>query len=336
MLVLVAAPTVTVFVQSFTGLAERSVTKTEICGPFGCAEQSGLSQQATTSDKPARRFVGLAHYRDRAHLAFGEIHHRWHTSDSLVNFLQKTLTLPFYGALLFTLVYTLIVTPLAILLGLWLACCIKRLAPQYRAPVVFITLLPMVVTPLMGALALFWMLDTHAILGTALREISGNNAFSLRASTPLTWLVLIFHGIWQSAPLAFVVYYAGLYTVPRSLQDSARVDGASQWQILRYVTLPHLLPMTIFLVLIQIMDNFRVLDPIIGFATDGFARTLSFNVYADLQSDAIRMGSAATTSSLMIVLLALLITPILIWVMRHNTQHSLQPGLRAHQRRSFA
>ncbi len=324
MLVLVAAPTVTVFVQSLFAQSERSVSTTEICGPFGCVAQSGVSQGSPVTGDAAKRFVGFSHYRDRAHLAFDQIRDQWQSSPDFAAFIGNVAALPFYGALFFTLMYTLLVTPLAILLGLGLACCIKNLAPRYRAPIVFITLLPMVVTPLMGALTLFWMLDTHAILGTVLRTIAGNDTLSVRSSTPLSWLVLIIHGIWQSAPLAFVVYYAGLHTVPRTLVDSARVDGASRWQTLRYVTLPYLLPMTVFLVLVQVMDNFRVLDPVIGFSTDGFVRSLSFNVYADLQSDAMRVNSAATTSALMIVLLALLMTPVLLWLIRHKTQNSLK------------
>lgn len=323
MLVLVAAPTATVIFQSFFSLPAKTLTATEICGPFGCTEQTGVLADEAASSISQNRFVGLAHYRDRAHLAIDEIRERWRTSNSIRVFVNQVMALPFYAALLFTLLYTLVVTPLAIVLGLWLACTIKRLHSRYRAPVVFVTLLPMVVTPLMGALALFWMLDSYAVLGAALRTLSGSDSFSIRASMPLTWLVLLLHGIWQSAPLAFVVYYAGLHTVPRTLIESARVDGASRWQILRYVTLPHLLPMTVFLLLVQLMDNFRVLDPIVGFGADAFARSLSFNVFADLQSNAVRFNSATTTSTLMIIVLAVMLTPLLVWLVRHNTQHSL-------------
>ena len=40
-------------------------------------------------------------------------------------------------------------------------------------------------------------------------------SLSLKASTPLTWIMLMVYGVWHSAPFAFVVFYAGLQTLPQ-------------------------------------------------------------------------------------------------------------------------
>ncbi len=90
------------------------------------------------------------------------------------------------------------------------------------------------------------------------------------------------------------------------------VDGANRWERVRYVVIPHLAPLTVFITLIQLMDNFRVFEPIVGFSAGANASSLSYNIYSDLQGDLTRFNSAATTSVLTIIGVAILLTPVLI------------------------
>ena len=90
------------------------------------------------------------------------------------------------------------------------------------------------------------------------------------------------------------------------------IDGASRWERVRYVVLPHLSPLVIFVALIQLMDNFRVFEPIVGFSAGANASSLSYNIYSDLRGDVARFNSAATTSVLTIIGVAILLTPVLI------------------------
>ena len=329
MLVFIAVPLVSVVVQSLHVPKHKVVATGEVCGPFGCTSQPLVkdtsknavkneitSETAGESTSVFGRFVGFEIYRDRAHLAIAEITTVWQQSDNLASFATQIMNLPFYRALGFTLVYTLLVTPIALLCGFWLACRVAEIPRLIRSTVVFITVLPLFVTPLVGSLLLFWMMDSSGIIGYALQWLSGDPALSIRASAPLTWIALIGYGIWHSVPLAFIVYYAGLHTVPRDAVDSARVDGASRRQITRYVVAPHLATLTVFLLLILLMDNFRVLEPIIGFASESHASSLSYSIFTDLRGDASRFNSAAATSVLTIAALALLLLPVLLQAAR--------------------
>ena len=69
---------------------------------------------------------------------------------------------------------------------------------------------------------------------------------------------------WHAAPFAFVIFYAGLQTLPADQLEAAQIDGATRTQQVRYVVLPHLMPLVSFVALIQLMDNFRVFEPIVG------------------------------------------------------------------------
>jgi ABC-type sugar transport system permease subunit len=79
------------------------------------------------------------------------------------------------------------------------------------------------------------------------------------------WISLIVYGVWHAAPFAFVIFYAGLQTLPADQLEAAQIDGATRTQQVRYVVLPHLMPLVSFVALIQLMDNFRVFEPIVGF-----------------------------------------------------------------------
>ena len=76
------------------------------------------------------------------------------------------------------------------------------------------------------------------------------------------WISLIVYGVWHAAPFAFVIFYAGLQTFLDQL-ETAQIDGATRTQQVRYVVLL-IMPLVSFMALIQLMDNFRVFEPIVG------------------------------------------------------------------------
>ena len=156
------------------------------------------------------------------------------------------------------------------------------------------------------------MVDARGIVGTALISLSGDPSLSVKASTPLMWIMLIVYGVWHSAPFAFIVYYAGLQTVNSDTLEAAQIDGASRAQRIRYVVVPHLLPLTTFIALMQLMDNFRVFEPIVSFAASAHATSLSWAIYNDLGGETRQLSSAAATSVLTVVCIIILLTPVLI------------------------
>ena len=314
MFVFIAMPLVSVVFQSLYIEHEQVMRVTKNCGPFGCKEEVSVDYEATQQlrdQNPLGQFNGLGTYLDRDHLAASEVGEAWTSSTSLGEFSTKLYNLPFYRSLAFTLAYTFIVTPFVIFLGLLIALGVNRLTPVLKGPTIFLSLLPMIVTPLIGSLILFWMIDAQGIIGKTLQLLFDDNELSLKASPTLTWLTLMIYGIWHSAPFAFVVFYAGLQTVNADALEAAMIDGASRLQRVWYVVIPHLKPLFIFVALIQLMDNFRVFEPIVGFSAEANASSLSYAIYSDLKGDVIQFNSAAATSVLTIVGVAILLAPVL-------------------------
>ena len=323
MLLFIALPIVSIVMQSMHTPHEQIVKIVENCGPFGCKQETTVDQQATEllrAEKPQGKFVGLDIYLDRGHLATAEVAELWRTTDSFGEFFNRLGNLPFYRAMAFTLTYTFTVTPLLIILGFTIAIAANSLNRYIKGFVIFFSLLPMIVTPLIGSLILFWMIDSRGIIGTFIQWMAGDPDLSLKASTGLTWVMLIVYGIWSSAPFAFVVFYAGLQTLPSETLEAARIDGASRWQQIRYVTIPHLMPLVTFVALIQIMDNFRVFEPIVGFNAEAHATSLSWIIFNDLSGETQLLSSAATSSVLTVICVAILLSPVLVRTWRDFNQ----------------
>ena len=93
-----------------------------------------------------------------------------------------------------------------IFIGLMIALAVNSLHRHLKGLIIFFSLLPMIVSPLLGSLVLFWMLDSRGVLGSAIQWLANDPGLSLKASTPLTWIMLIVYGVWSSAPFAFVVF----------------------------------------------------------------------------------------------------------------------------------
>ncbi|MFV0243984.1 MAG: carbohydrate ABC transporter permease [Qingshengfaniella sp.] len=315
MVLFIALPIFSVGYQSLYIEHEKILLETETCGPFGCNTQVSVDAAAMAqlrAEQPAGRYNGLGTYTNASHLAVSEISEIFATSENFGQIRNRIMNLPFYKALIFTLAYTFIVTPLVIMLGFFIAVVVNSIPKMLKGPVIFFSLLPMLVTPLIGSLVLFWMIDSRGIIGAGLQALFGDPTLSLKASPALTWVTLFVYGVWHSAPFAFVVFYAGLQTVPDDTLESAMVDGASRWERIRFVTIPYLMPLATFIALMQLMDNFRVFEPIIGFSAAASATSLSYLIYNDLRAaESPLFGSAAATSMLTIVGVIILLLPVL-------------------------
>jgi len=316
MLLFIALPIVSVFIQSLYVGHEQVLVVSESCGPFGCTESTSVDLEATEALRaaaPLGKFNGLGTYLNRSHLAFAEIGVAWAESETFGVFWDEVSNLPFYRALTFTLTYTAVVSPLVILLGLAIAVGVNNLPRLLKGPSIFVSLLPFLVTPLVGSLILFWMVDSDGVIGATIQRIFDDPNLSLKASTALTWTMLIVYGVWHTLPFSFITFYAGLQTVPTDTLEAAKIDGANKWQSMIYVVVPHLMPLVSFVTLMLLMDNFRVFEPIVSFSAEAHATSLSWIIYNDLRESGNPLyGSAGATSLLTIIGVVILLTPVLI------------------------
>ena len=315
MVLFIAFPIISVLLQSVHAPHPAVLVEVETCTPLvGCTVETTMDQDATKAIReaePLGRFIGLEIFFDRGHLAVKEVREIIRNSNSFNEVFSKLSNLPFYRALAFTLTFTFIVTPFVIIFGFLIAITVNAISSHLKGLVIFFSLLPFVVTQLIGALVLFWMIDSRGILGSAVQWIASDPNLSLKASTGVMWVSLIIYGIWHAAPFAFVIFYAGLQTLPQDQIEAAKIDGASRYQQTKYIIIPHLFPLITFVALIQLMDNFRVFEPIVGFNASAHAQSLSWFIFNDLGGETRQLSSAAASSVLTIIGVSILLFPVL-------------------------
>ncbi len=320
MLVFIAFPLVSVFWQSFT--LTQPVTRivtVESCTPGFTGQtcvQETKSQPVLGEDGrilTETRFVGLQNYAtvvepDRAWSAIASGN------------LSALLSIDFWRALRFTLTFTLITLPLVLIVGLGLALAVNSVTRAVRGPVIFVTLLPFIITPVIGALAIRWLFVGDGILTRLMEHWSGQE-IAMFAQGWTIELLMMFYRVWHVAPFAFVIFYAGLQGVNQDAVEAALIDGASRVQRLRYVVIPHLMPLIIFVALIHLMDAYRVFEEVVGFRSEAYVISLQYLTYDFLMPDNTgnrAIGRASASSMLTMVGIVILLIPLL---RRTWTQH---------------
>lgn len=311
MAALIALPLVLVFAQSFfvtTEVMETVVQKN--CDPFGCKTEEVLSPVRGDDGRIVRatRWVGFDNYRallqpDTVAAAFAAGGRGW---AALAN-------IDFYRALRFTLTFTLITLPLVLLVGLALALSVNRALQSLRGPVIFVSLLPFIITPLIGALSIRWLFIGDGILTAALEWFLERD-IALFAQGWTIEVLMLFYRVWHVAPFAFVVFYAALQTVSQDALEAALIDGATRLQRLRYVIIPHLAPLIVFVALIHLMDAYRVFEEIIGFSAQAHRISLQWMTFDLLQPDDSgnrAIARASASAMLTMVGVTLLLAPLL-------------------------
>src|SRR4051812_6011634 len=124
MIVFIAMPIVSVAYQSLFVEHEKVMTSVQSCGPFGCTSEVRIDTAAMEKireEQPMGRFNWLGTYTNPGHLAFDEVAMIWRASPTIGAAILGILDLPLYKALSFTVVYTFVVTPLAMALGFVIA-----------------------------------------------------------------------------------------------------------------------------------------------------------------------------------------------------------------------
>ena len=91
---------------------------------------------------------------------------------------------------------------------------------------------------------------------------------SLLLETKYGFWGLIILMCWQQVGYMMIIYIAGLQSVPESLHEAAKIDGASKWQTLIHVTLPNMMPSITICTFLTLTNSFKLFDQNLAL-TDG-------------------------------------------------------------------
>ncbi|HEY1325778.1 MAG TPA: sugar ABC transporter permease [Casimicrobiaceae bacterium] len=115
--------------------------------------------------------------------------------------------------------------------------------------------------------------------------------------------------VWHWTPFVFVLLLAGIEALPQDTYEAARVDGASAWQELRYVTLPMMLPTLAVTLIFRLVVSFKVFDEVYLLTGGGpgtATEVVSFTIFRRFFTED-RAGYGSAISVIVLFLLALVI-----------------------------
>ena len=223
----------------------------------------------------------------------------------------EVLTDPdFWAAFRLTILYVAIVVPVHIVLGLGLANLLDRVS-RGRGIYMAALLLPFIVTPVVGTLMVRDLFDRGGLLAW-LWEMITDDPFVITTEN-VRW-VLILHGLWAITPFAVITFFAGLQTMPEERIEAADMDGAGFWAKQRFVVIPHLRSLITFVLLITIMDAYRVFDSsfVFGQSVGQAANTLQvYNFEVALSGQIGRVGKGNAVAVITVIGIFAVLIPFL-------------------------
>jgi multiple sugar transport system permease protein len=212
-----------------------------------------------------------------------------------------------------TLLYTGVASVIKFAVGLYLAVLLNQSLP-FKAIIRSVVLIPFIVPTVLSAIAFWWLYDSQfSIISWSLRQLGviSSNIDFLGNPWNARWSV-IFANIWRGVPFVAITLLAGLQTVPPSLYEAATIDGASQWQMFRYITYPLLTPIIAVVMTFSVLFTFTDFQLIWAMTRGGpvnathLMATLSYQ--RAILSGYLGEGAAISTAMIPFLLAAILIS----------------------------
>lgn len=149
-----------------------------------------------------------------------------------------------------------------------------------------ILLLPWVVPPVVAGTSWMWMYaDQDGIINRTLRDLGV-------IARPIYWLsvphlamiaVIIVH-VWRTFPFMMITVLAALSSIPDDIYEAGRIDGASNWQLYRYITFPLIFPISITAMVLSSIwtfNDFGTIFVLTGGGPAGATTTLIIQSYKE-------------------------------------------------------
>ncbi len=165
-----------------------------------------------------------------------------------------------WNSIVVTLEYVAINIVFQTILALLIAVLMQRLI---RSTFVRgILLMPYLVSNVVVALVWLWMLDYQMGITNQLLEWIGLPRLMFFGSEQLVIPTIAFVNIWRFMGYTALLIFAGMQSIPNTVYEAARVDGASEWQMFRRITLPLLRPNLAMVVITSMIGSFQVFDTV--------------------------------------------------------------------------
>jgi multiple sugar transport system permease protein len=212
---------------------------------------------------------------------------------------------PFWRAMRATAIFTVVSVPVLVILPLGVALLLNRKFPGRNAFRAMIFAPYVLGVAVVGVL---WRLLLDPNIGAVnylLGVIGLPDTTGWTTATPWAWVSLVGMTVWWTLGFNAIVYLAGLQDIDRSLYEAAQIDGASKLQQFRYVTIPGLRPVLLFVITVTVLASANMFGQayIVTNGAPGQETRTAIMFIAEEGFRNFRLGSAAAMSYVLSVFL---------------------------------
>jgi multiple sugar transport system permease protein len=224
------------------------------------------------------------------------------------------------GSVVVTLIFVFAGIGLQLSIGLGLAMLAVQQVP-WRRFFRILFLIPLTITPVGVGYMFLMMTDTSKGPFEPIWVALGLRNFTWVTDPWLARLAVIIGDTWQWTPFVFIVLLAALESLDQEVREAALVDGASRWQSFRHITMPALLPVTTTIILIRIIEGFKIIDmPNILLGGGPGTATQSMTLQAYIDWNTLNLGRSAAVAYLLLILVSIVATVYVSFVRRRVTE----------------
>jgi multiple sugar transport system permease protein len=165
----------------------------------------------------------------------------------------------FWRATFNTVLFTAIIVPVSLAIGLGLAVLMNSVLPA-RPLLRTIIILPMVISGVATGLMGEMVFDQNTGVVNRLLEAVGLGAVSWQSEGGPAFATVVLVTLWWRIGFNMVIYLAGLQSIGPHLYEAARIDGAGPWAQFRHITVAMVGPSTFFLLIMNVIYSLKVFD----------------------------------------------------------------------------
>lgn len=221
----------------------------------------------------------------------------------ITNYIQLFNNNTFLLALKNTLIFTVIAIPLLMVISFLLALFLnsfKKISSFFKSSF----LIPVVVP--VASLICVWQVifDDYGAINGFLNLIGVDTVQFFNSEFSMVMIIFIY--IWKYCGFCVILFTAGLANISQSLYESAKLDGASTFQLVRKITIPMITPTTFFVFLMEIIYSFKIFREVFALFGDYpneniyFLQNFINNNYYNLSYP--RLSSASIILSILIII----------------------------------
>jgi glucose/mannose transport system permease protein len=162
-----------------------------------------------------------------------------------------------------------------------------------------------------------WSTDTSVALTV---HHAGSGFWQIDLGLPLAIIPIVIAAAWQLSGFAMAMYLAGLASIPREELEASSIDGATWWQQLRYVILPHLRPVTVTCLILLLHTSLKIFDLVVAMSGSGpgFVTDVPGIYVYDMMGRANRYDKGSAAAIVLLLTACIFVVPYLIRVYRRE------------------